>query len=258
MEPMEKKRILAISNRKGGSGKTTTVVNVGAALAQRGYKVLIVDTDPQAHTSLSFGITPKNISSDLYSILVERKKPEEVMVGTYLDKLMIIPATRRLSTYEKNYSKLEEARTCLAERISTINEYFDFIILDTPPTMSLLNVAALIASNEVFVPMQTHFLSLEGLAEMVTLISKINKLYNPNVKINGVIPTFYKERTRLSRAIFIEIKKTLGDSIILHPIRENISLAEAPGYGKTIFQYNLKSNGAYDYLAVAKQIEGLK
>lgn len=255
---MEEKRILTISNRKGGSGKTTTTVNVAAALAHKGYKVLIVDTDPQAHTSLSFGITPKSISSDLYSVLVERKKPEEVMVATYLDKLMIIPATRRLSTYERNYSRMEEARTCLAERIAGINRHFDFIILDTPPTMSLLNVAALIASTEVFVPMQTHFLALEGLAEMITLISKINKLYNPNVKINGVIPTFYKERTRLSRAILLEIKRTLGDNIILHPVRMNISLAEAPGYGKTIFQYNPKSNGAYDYLAVAKQIEGLK
>ena len=255
---MKEKRILTISNRKGGSGKTTTVVNVAAALAHKGYKVLIVDTDPQAHTSLSFGITPKSISADLYSVLVEGKKPEEVMVGTYLDKLMIIPATRRLSTYERNYSKVEEARTCLAERISTINGHFDFIILDTPPTMSLLNVAALIASNEVFIPMQTHFLALEGLAEMVTLISKINKLYNPNVRIKGVIPTFYKERTRLSRAILLEIKRTLGDGIILHPVRVNISLAEAPGYGKTIFQYNHKSNGAHDYLTVAKQIEGSK
>lgn len=251
------KRIVSISNRKGGCGKTTTTVNVAAALAHKGKKVCVIDADPQAHTTRSFGITPKDINLDLYSVLVDHKDPEEVMVDTYLDKLKVIPATRRLTTFERKYAGLKDARTLLTENIGNLNGGFDYIVFDTPPTLSLMTVSVLIASNEVFIPMQTHFLSLEGLAEMVAVVSKIKKLYNSQLEIKGVIPTFYKENTRLSRAIIHDIKMNLGENIILHPVRVNISLAEAPGYGKTIFQYNLKSHGACDYLAIAKQIEGI-
>ena len=252
------RRIISISNRKGGSGKTTTAVNLSAALAHKGNKVLLIDADPQAHATLSFGIKSENIHLDLYSLLVNRKAPEEVIMGTYLDTLKVIPAARRLTAYERDYSRLKEARSWLSERIMEINGKFDYIILDTPPTLSLLSISALIASDEVFIPMQTHFLSLEGLAEMVNLISQIRKLYNPKINLKGVIPTFYKEKTRLSRSILSEIGKNLGKGIILKPVRVNISLAEAPSYGETIFQYNKKSNGAYDYMIIAGQIEEMK
>jgi chromosome partitioning protein len=251
------RRTLSISNRKGGSGKTTTAVNVSAALAHGGNRVLLIDADPQGHTSISLGISQQDTRLDLVSLLVEKRELTEVMAKTYLDTLMVIPATKRLAAYEKSYTGDPEARTSLAENLNRINGAFDYIVYDTPPTVSLLTVSALIASQEVFIPMQTHFLSLEGLAHMVLLISKIKKLYNPNLTLKGVIPTFYRRRTRLSRSIIDEIKKNLGDDIILHPVRVNISLAEAPSYGKTIFQYKRKSNGASDYLAIAKQIEGL-
>ncbi len=251
------KRVLAFSNRKGGSGKTTTAVNVAAALAHKGNSVLVIDADPQSHTTVSFGISPREVQSDLYSVLVEGKDLNEVVKETYLKNLKLVPATRRLSVYERNYSRTKEARTLLAERLASLNGHYDYVVLDTPPTLSLLTVASLIASSEVFIPMQTHFLCLEGLAEMMTLISKINKLYNQDLKLKGIIPTFFKERTRMSRSIISEIKKNLGESIILHPVRVNISLAEAPSFGKTIFQYRLKSHGAFDYLSIAKQIEGL-
>ena len=251
-------RIISVSNRKGGSGKTTTSVNVSAALARNGNKVLLIDADPQAHTTLSFGMTSKDINMDLYSLLMDRKKTEQVITGTYLNTLKLIPATRRLTAFERDYSGLKEARVWFAGRIAEVTDKFDYIIIDTPPTLSLLSISALIASGEVLIPMQTHFLSLEGLAEMVRLISQIKKLYNPEIELKGVIPTFYKEKTRLSKSILYEISKNLGAGIILHPVRVNISLAEAPSYGKTIFQYNIKSNGAHDYMALARQIEELK
>ena len=256
-EEVYMKRILSVSNRKGGSGKTTTTVNIAAALAHQGKEVLVVDADPQAHTSLSLGIKPKDVSLDLYSLLVDKREPEEVMADTYLKQLKVIPASRRLTIYERTFSATKEARHSLCERLQDLNGRFDYVIFDTPPTLSLLTISALIASEEVYVPMQAHFLSLEGLVEMVTLISKINKLYNPKLKLRGIIPTFYKERTRLSQAIIAEIKKNLGEGIILHPVRVNVALAEAPSFGKTIFQYRLKSHGAFDYLSIAKQIEGL-
>ncbi len=250
-------RIVSFANRKGGSGKTTTTVNVAAGLAHLGKRVCIIDTDSQAHATISLGIK-KSDERGLYSILVYNTDIYSEMVDTYLNNLKIIPASRMLIEYERQYSKDKSYRTLLAERINKIVGDFDFIIFDTSPALSLLTLSSLIASKEVYIPMQTHFLAMEGLAEMVRLIYTINKLYNTDLKLKGIIPTFFSERTRLSKAIIEEIKQNLGENIILRPIRNNISLAEAPSYGKTIFQYNKKSNGAIDYYLLAKQIENLK
>lgn len=250
-------RIISISNRKGGSGKTTTAVNVSAALAHRGKSVLIIDADPQAHTTLSFGIRQRDVHEDLYSVLAEGKCPQEVMAHTYVERLKIIPATRRLHDYERSYARNKDSRLILSKQLAGLNGDFDYLVIDTPPTLSLLTVSSLIASEEVYIPMQTHFLCLEGLAEMIGVVRKIRAAYGTRLAIKGIIPTFYKERTRLSKMILQDIAKNLGRRIILHPVRVNISLAEAPSFGKTIFQYNMNSNGARDYLAVAQQIESL-
>jgi len=249
-------RIIAISNRKGGTGKTTTSVNLSAALAHNGARVLLIDADPQGHSTISLGIVPDRNHPDLTSLLVEKKQPKEIMIKTYLDNLKIIPAGRRLLNYERSYAHEKKAWTLLAERLGSLNGNFEYIILDTPPTLSLMMVSSLIASTEVIIPMQTHFLGLEALAEMVSLVSRINRLYNPELKIKGIVPTFYKERARLSQSVIEQISKNLGPHIILHPVRVDISLAEAPSFGKTIFQYSMKSNGAYDYLAIARELEG--
>ncbi len=249
-------RIIAISNRKGGTGKTTTSVNLSAALAHHGARVLLIDADPQGHSTISLGITSKKNYPDLTSLLVEKKQPKEIMIKTYLDNLKIIPAGGRLLDYERGYTHEKKARTFLAEQLRSLNGSFEYIILDTPPTLSLMMISSLIASTEVIIPMQTHFLGLEALAGMVSLVSRINRLHNPELKIKGIVPTFYKERALLSRSVVEQISKNLGPHIILHPVRINISLAEAPSFGKTIFQYNMKSNGAYDYLAIAREIEG--
>ena len=250
-------RIISISNRKGGSGKTTTAVNVSAALAHRGKSVLVIDADPQSHTTLSLGIRPRNVEEDLYSMLAKDMPPQRAMTDTYIQRMKIIPATRRLYDFERAYSSKADARLALSKKLAGLNGDFDYIIIDTPPTLSLLTVSSLIASREVYVPMQTHFLCLEGLAEMIGIVSKIRSTYGGNLRIKGIIPTFYKERTRLSKVILQDIAKNLGKRIVLHPVRVNISLAEAPSFGKTIFQYSMNSNGARDYLAVAQQIESL-
>ncbi len=244
----------AIANRKGGSGKTTTAVNVAAALAHRGRNVLIIDADPQAHTTLSLGRREARAQPGLQDVLRGTVDCEEVITDTYTRRLKLLASSRKLYDFEKDHAKNREIRTVFRDRLAGIRDHFDFIIIDTPPTIGLLTVSALIASDEVYVPLQTHFLSMEGLAEMVTIVSKIHKAYRSKLEISGVIPTFYRDRTRLSGGILEEIRSSLGD-VVLHPIRQNVSLAEAPGFGKTIFQYNLRSNGAADYLAVAGQIE---
>ncbi len=246
-------RIIAFSNCKGGTGKTTTTVNVSAALAHRGTRVLVVDSDPQGHATLSLGIQASRVKKDLYSFLLADEGPLDAILETYLNRLKIIPATKKLAIFEKRYSGIKEARTYLSERLAGVAKMFDYIIIDTPPTLSLLTFSALIACDEVIIPVQAHFLGMKGLLDMVRLLYKIRQLYKPELELKGIIPTFFNEKTRLSKAIITEIKKNFGENAILHPVRTNISPAEAPMFGKSIFQYNQKSTGAIDYLRIADQ-----
>ncbi len=248
-------RILAISNRKGGSGKTTTTVNVAAALGLKGSKVLVIDADPQAHATLSFGCREHH--TDLYSVLADGADARKAMWETSIPGLKIIPGSRRLLKFESMMSGHPEARLRLSNTLKGLRGEYDYVIIDTPPTVSLLMLSALIASNQVFVPLQAHFLSLEGLAEMVGIVARISDRYGSGLTISGVIPTFYRENTNLSRSVIREIRANMGEDIVLQPVRASIALAEAPSFGKSIFEYRLKSNGARDYLALAKQIENL-
>lgn len=251
-------RTIAISNLKGGSGKTTTAVNLSAAFAQNGKSVLLIDADPQAHATLSLGVFKKNIKEDLYSLLIFGKNLKDVVVQTAIEQLKIIPSTRRLAYFERNYSHIQKARTILSTILTNIYGMFDYVVLDTPPNLTLMTLSALISSNEVYVPMQTHFLAMRGLVDIVRLLYKINQQYNPNLKLKGIIPTFFNKNTRVSKSILDEVRKNLGKNVLLHPIRNNIALAEAPRFGRSIFQYNAKSAGALDYLKVADQIENMK
>ena len=230
---------------------------MAAALAHRGKRVLVLDADPQEHTTLSLGKRPKDLREDLYSVLCEGKTPQAAMADTYIQRMKLIPASRRLHKFEQECATDQKARLTLQKQLNGLNGDFDYVVIDTPPTISLLTLSSLIASTEVYVPTQTHFLCLEGLAEMLGIVPKIRSKYGTNLQIKGVIPTFYRAHTTLSRSILGDIAKNLGRRIILHPVRVNISLAEAPSFGKTIFQYNMNSNGARDYLAVAQQIESL-
>ena len=248
-------RIISVSNRKGGSGKTTTAVNVSAGLAHRGHSVLLIDADPQAHSTLSLGIRQKQVTYDLYSFLADPSGLERSAVATYLDALRVLPGSSRLAEFEKRYAHKPESRLWLRERLAKVSDLYDFVIFDTPPTLGLLTVSALIAATELLVPMQTHFLAMEGLAEMVRVVRQLNNTQNPQLKLRGIIPTFYRATTRLSSIILGQIRSSLGDTILLHPVRTNVALAEAPSYGRTIFQYDPRSHGAEDYQYIVGQIE---
>lgn len=251
------RRVLSITNRKGGSGKTTTTVNVAAALAMKGRKVLVVDADSQGHSTISFGLRTGGPDPTLFELLTGKADIQEALRDTYIPTLKVIPASRNLTGFARSFARDKDARVVLREGISGLNGSFEYVVIDTPPVMGLLTVSALIASNEVYIPMQTHFLSLEGLAEIVMMVRKIRDVYGTDLELMGVIPTFFKERTRLSKGIVENIRKNLGEHIILHPVRENVALAEAPSFGETIFQYRVRSNGAHDYMALAAQIDGM-
>ncbi len=249
------RRILAIFNRKGCSGKTTTAVNLTAALAHRCRSVLLVDADSQAHATLSLGVSVTSSTPDLSSLLLKQAELGLVVADTYIARLKIIPASKRLFLYERDYGQNREHLTRLKSSLQSANGSFDYIVVDTPPILGLVTFAALIAADEVIVPTQTHYLSMEGLAELVSATSKVSKIRGRELRVSGVVPTFFNERTRMSRTVIDEIKRLLGEHTILGPVRTNVSLAEAPAFGQTIFQYDNKSNGAIDYMRVATQIE---
>jgi chromosome partitioning protein len=171
--------------------------------------------------------------------------------------MQLIPASKQLSGFERLFFRTQDSKKRLSERLDGLEGGYDFIAIDTAPTLSFLNVSALIASKEVYIPFQAHFLSLEGLAEMISLVGKVRKIYGVDLRVKGVIPTFFNPRTRLSREILAEIRENLGERVLLCPVRQNIALAEAPSRGQTVFQYDPQSNGAVDYLRIAYQIEQL-
>jgi chromosome partitioning protein len=248
-------RIIAVSNLKGGSGKTTSAVNIAAALANQGKSVLLVDTDPQAHATFCLGAASRRHPRDLASLLMDGAPAEEAILETSTPGVRLIPACRRLAYFEKQHASHREARTFLVTILRQIQDRFDYILIDTPPTLGLLTVCSLVAARELIVPTQAHVLALRGLLEMVQLVYKIRRHYNPELELRGIVPTFYNAQARLSASIVGEIRKQLGEAVLLPPVRTNIALAEAPRFGRSILQHSRQSSGAVDYLRVAHAIE---
>ena len=248
------KRSIVFTNRKGGCGKTTTTVNVAAAFAHMGHRVLLVDTDPQAHSTMSLGVEQGTLAADLTAVLRGEISARNALERTYAPRLTLLPASRRLAAYERTHASDREARKRLREVLQDIEGEFDFLCFDTPPTSGLLTVQALVAAREAYVPMQAHFLAMEGMIEIVEVVEQVRKHYNSELSIKGIIPTFVGTAKEISRQIIEEVEEELGEGIFLKPVRINDALAEAPGFGKTVFQYNIRSKGALDYYRVAQEI----
>ncbi len=248
------KRSIVFANRKGGCGKTTTAVNVAAAFAHMGHRVLLVDTDPQAHSTMSLGVEQGMLQADLTAVLRGEISPRNALRPTYAPRLTILPASRRLAAYERTHASDRHARGRLREVLEDLQEEFEILCFDTPPTSGLLTVQALVAGREAYVPMQAHFLAMEGMIEIVDVVEQVRKHYNRELSIKGIIPTFVGGTKEISQQIIEEVEEELGEGIFLRPVRINDALAEAPGFGKTVFQYDIRSKGALDYYRVAQEI----
>lgn len=259
-------RRIAVLNQKGGVGKTTTTANVAAALAVKGNKVLVIDMDPQAHLTIHLGIEPSEMAKSVYDVLTEQATIAEAATEIR-ENLYVLGSNIDLVGAENELVDVEGREHKLKEALDTSDIAFDFVLIDCPPSLGLLSLNALAAVYEVIIPLQPHFLALQGLSKLLETVNLVNHQINPNLKVSGILFCMYDSRTSLSQEVKNDIQSFLDASrgsdsvwseaqIIPVHIRRNIKLAEAPGYGKTIYEYEPNCNGAIDYQMVSCFLTG--
>ncbi|VAX28669.1 Chromosome (plasmid) partitioning protein ParA [hydrothermal vent metagenome] len=247
-------RIVAIANQKGGVGKTTTAINLAASLALAEKDILIIDADPQGNSSSGLGIDRNNLKSTLYDVFVGRAGMEEVIAGTEVEKLSIVPSSIDLLAVEVELVDRPEREAVLAEALRPIAGRFEYIIVDCPPSLGLLTLNALVAAASVLVPVQCEYYALEGLGLLTRTVNLVRDSYNPALQIEGILLTMFDSRNSLSRQVAQEVKKHFGDVVYSTVIPRNVTLSEAPGFGKPVMLYDARSRGAQSYFQLAKEI----
>ena len=251
-------RTIAIANQKGGCGKTTTATNLSAALAMAGNHVLVLDLDPQAHTTLGLGHNPDALGKTVYDVLTNVQMPmSRVVVSTNVEGLSVAPNNILLSGFELELAPLQDREYVLSRQLDSVNANYDICIIDCSPSLSLLTLNALVASTDVIIPVQTHYYALEGLRQLLETIEIVKERFNPGLKILGVLLTFV-DRTNLSRQVERQMREFFGDLVFDTVIHRTVRLAEAPSAGESILTYAPKSKGAADYKALAEEMIGGK
>lgn len=250
-------RIIAVANQKGGVGKTTTTINLGAALAEQGHRVMIVDLDPQGNASTGLGIDVDDREFTTYELLLEDIDLGQVIQPTRADNLMIIPATVDLSSADIELISNEKRSFLLhdALRQTAMDRYdFDYVLIDCPPSLNLLTVNAMVAAHSVLVPLQSEFFALEGLSQLMLTIREVRQSANPNLRIEGVVLTMFDARNNLSGQVEKDARDNLGDLVFKTLIPRNVRLSEAPSYSMSVLEYDPQSRGAEAYRALATEL----
>ncbi|HNY72723.1 MAG TPA: ParA family protein [Syntrophales bacterium] len=243
--------IIALCNQKGGVGKTTCTLNIAAGLEKMGEKVLLIDLDPQAHLTYSLGIPAHELNRTIYDLFKGTHGLPDVLLA--VEGLAVVPSSLELSGLEMELAGVPGREFILRESLSRADG-FTYIFIDCPPSLGILTLNALTAAREIYIPLQTEFLALKGMSKLIETIDTVKKRLNRDLEITGIIGTRYDARRKLNKGIVETIGERFGAKLFKTIIRENISLAEAPGYGQTIFSYAPKSYGAEDYLALAGEI----
>lgn len=246
-------KIISAINHKGGVGKTTSVRNIGTRLAKLGNRVLLVDIDPQANLTISCGFQPDapGTSPTIYEIL---RGDSEVKVMIVDERLDLIPSTLDLSGAEVELQSVFGRESLLKDAISSVADNYDFVLIDCPPSLGLLSVNALTASDSVIIPLQSHYLAVNGLHKLEEIISLIKKKINKDLRVDGIFLTQYKPRTSLHQSVAELVGSEFGDLLLESTIRDNISIAESPVMGKSVFDYAPTSNGAKDYASLVEEL----
>ncbi|MGR3492585.1 MAG: ParA family protein [Shimia sp.] len=251
-----KSRVVAITNQKGGVGKTTTAINFGAALTERGASVLLIDLDPQGNASTGLGIDPDQRTATSYDVLVEGLPIEEAIFETGVPLFALLPASTDLSSADIELMSSEARSTLLQTAIngSEAADTFDYILLDCPPSLNLLTVNALVAADSVLIPLQSEFFALEGLSQLMLTVRDIRASANAGLRIEGVVLTMYDRRNNLSQQVEADARENLGDLVLKTVIPRNVRLSEAPSFAQSVLQYDPQSAGARAYLSLADEV----
>ena len=248
--------IIAICNQKGGVGKTTTAINLAAALAGAGKKILIIDLDPQGNASTGLGIDYANRDKSIYEVLASSIAFDESVSKTNLENLFIIPSNVELSGIEPELANENDKAFVLKSLINNSNSIktFDYIFIDCPPALSLLTVMAMTSANSVLVPLQCEFFALEGLSQLIKTVDRVQKNLNPSLSIDGIILTMFDKRNKLSTQVAMDVKKHLQEKVFETMIPRNVRVSEAPSFGMPAIVYDRKSKGSQAYLKLADEI----
>ena len=247
-------RIIAIANQKGGVGKTTTSINLSACLAEAGKKVLVIDLDPQGNTTSGLGVDKSELENTVYELILDECTAKEAMVCTDIENLYLLPSNVNLAGAEIELLDIKNKEYTLREAIDYVQEEFEYIIIDCPPSLNMLTVNAMTTANTVLVPIQCEYYALEGLSQLMYTINLVQERLNPKLKMEGVVFTMYDSRTNLSLEVVENVKEHLNENIYKTIIPRNVRLAEAPSYGMPINLYDSRSSGAESYRLLAAEV----